>query len=120
MTHADGHLAQEDPAFRVEGALLNGCAGQSPGVRDVLGFEGVPGGKQISLEGNLGQGQRTTRSVEAGLLFNPVCAAGHQLPSKTGSGLCGVFPGPMGSHMLGTQLGSLPPLRRLLNSLAEG
>ena len=120
MTHADGHLAQEDPAFRVEGALLNGCAGQSPGVRDVLGFEGVPGGKQISLEGNLGQGQRTCRSGEAGLLFNEVCAPGQQLPRKTGSGLRGIFPGPMGGHMLGAQVSPLPPPRRLFYGFAEG
>jgi hypothetical protein len=39
VARADGHLAQEDPSFRVEGALFNGCAGQSPGVRVVFGFE---------------------------------------------------------------------------------
>ena len=120
MTRADGHLAQEDPAFRVEGAFFDGCAGQSPGVRDVLGFEGVPGGQEISLEGNLGQGQRTLRSGEACLLFHPGSAAGHQLPGKTGGGLRGVFPGPMGSHMLCALLGPLPPLRRLLHGFAEG
>ena len=50
VAHADGHLAQEDPSFRVEGTLFDGSASQSPGVRGVLGLEGVPGGQEISLE----------------------------------------------------------------------